>query len=104
MKSGSQFGENDLRLGVIGTDSPGTKASYPVFEWGNYWHVVKHASPKRVPLYTIFCMAELADLMHGSTFREPVVDILWNCANGNCPNQDQTARIPAAFHRQFGGE
>ena len=69
MKSGSQFGENDFRLGVICTDSPGTKASYPVFQWGNYWHVVKHATPKRLPLYTIFCMAELADLMHGAHFK-----------------------------------
>jgi hypothetical protein len=65
MKSDPQFGENDFRLGIICTDSPGTKASYPVFQWGNYWHVVKHATPKRLPLYTIFCMAELAGLMHG---------------------------------------
>lgn len=68
MKSGSQLGENDFRLGVICTDSLGTKLSYTVFQWGNYWHVVKHATPKRLSLYTIFCMAELADLMHGALF------------------------------------
>lgn len=73
VKSGPQFSENDFRLGVIRTNSPGAKASYPVFQWGKYWHVVKHATPKRLPLYTIFCMPELADLMHGPDF----VSRLW---------------------------
>ena len=103
MKSGSEFGENDFGLGVICTDSPGTKVSYPVFQWGSYWHVVKNATPKRLPLYTIFCMAELADLVHGAHF----AGRLWTSYGTvlmSCANQNQTARIPAAFRRQFRGE
>jgi hypothetical protein len=55
MKSRPKLRENGLRFRLVRGDGLGTQVSYPVFKGGNYWHAHKHATGKRVVLYTFFC-------------------------------------------------